>query len=145
MFDIKKLENICAIIIIVAFFFPWVSLGIVSFSGYELPNLLSALNSFASAFSENGESSPEGANYLYAVYLIPLLSIGILFMEYLGKESKKLCLTAGTLNVVGFLYILIFETEGDIGMMGIGIWITVLASVVMLLAATGFLKINSKT
>ena len=99
---------------------------------------------FASAFSENGESSGS-ANNLYAVYIIPLLSIGILFMEYLGKESKKLCLTAGTLNVVGFLYVLIFKTEGDIGMMGIGIWITVLASVVMLLAATGFLKINSKT
>jgi len=144
MLDIKKLENICAIIIIVAFFLPWVSLGFISFSGYDLPNLGSLANSFDAAFSENGESSGS-ANNLYAVYLIPLLSIGILFMEYLGKESKKLCLTAGTLNVVGFLYVLIFETEGDIGMMGIGIWITVLASVVMLLAATGFLKINSKT
>ncbi|SVC32954.1 uncharacterized protein METZ01_LOCUS285808 [marine metagenome] len=144
MLDIKKLENICAIIIIVAFFLPWVSLGFISFSGYDLPNLASFVNSFDAAFSENGESSGS-ANSLYAVYLIPLLSISILFMEYLGKESKKLCLTAGTLNVVGFLYILIFETEGDIGMMGIGIWITVLASIVMLLAATGFLKINSKT
>jgi len=144
MLNIKKIENICAIIIIVAFFLPWVSLGFISFSGYDLPNLASFVNSFDAAFSENGESSGS-ANSLYAVYLIPLLSISILFMEYLGKESKKLCLTAGTLNVVGFLYVLIFETEGDIGMMGIGIWITVLASIVMLLAATGFLKINSKT
>ena len=144
MLNIKKIENICAIIIIVAFFLPWVSLGFISFSGYDLPNLASFVNSFDAAFSENGESSGS-ANSLYAVYLIPLLSIGILFMEYLGKESKKLCLTAGTLNVVGFLYVLIFETEGDIGMMGIGIWITVLASVVMLLAAAGYLKINSKT
>jgi len=144
MLNIKKIENICAIIIIVAFFLPWVSLGFISFSGYDLPNLASFVNSFDAAFSENGESSGS-ANSLYAVYLIPLLSISILFMEYLGKESKKLCLTAGTLNVVGFLYVLIFETEGDIGMMGIGIWITVLASVVMLLAAAGYLKINSKT
>ena len=144
MLNIKKIENICAIIIIVAFFLPWVSLGFISFSGYDLPNLASFVNSFDAAFSENGESSGS-ANSLYAVYLIPLLSISFLFMEYLGKESKKLCLTAGTLNVVGFLYILIFETEGDIGMMGIGIWITVLASVVMLLDAAGYLKINSKT
>lgn len=144
MFDIKKLENICAIIIIVAFFFPWVSLGIVSFSGYELPNLLSALNSFASAFSENGESSPEGANYLYAVYLIPLLSIGILIMEYLGKESKNLCFIAGSINVIGFLYSLI-QTQGEVGLYGIGIWVTVLASIAMLLSAAGYLKVNSKT
>ena len=107
MLNIKKIENICAIIIIVAFFLPWVSLGIISFSGYDLPNLASLASSFDAAFSENGESSGS-ANSLYAVYLIPLLSISILFMEYLGKESKKLCLTAGTLNVVGFLYVLIF-------------------------------------
>ena len=41
MLDFKKIENICAIVLIVAFFLPWVSFGgMLSFAGYQIPNAL---------------------------------------------------------------------------------------------------------
>ena len=136
--DFKKLENICASVIVMAFFLPWVDFGFFSASGYSLPNLASSLNQLGQAFSENGEAS---TNYfIYIVYLVPLLGSLVLLFGYLNKPIKNICLASGAFNLGGFIYHLVAESEGEIGMYGIGIWITVIASIVMILSTLGYLK-----
>ena len=139
MLDFKKIENICAIVLIVAFFLPWVSLGgMFSFAGYQLPNAAEGLNSMAAAFSESGEVD---TNYgVYLVYLVPLLAVGVLATDYLKSDEKVahyVAIAAGVLPLLGFLYMVI-----DNGMQGmaIGIYLTVVAAIVMLLATFGVIK-----
>ena len=139
MIDFKKIENICAIVMLVAFFLPWVSGGgIFSFAGYQLPNAAEMLTNLSAAFNESGQGDTYYAVYL--VYLVPLLAIGVLATDYLKSEEKiahYVAIAAGALPVLGFLYMVI-----DNGMQGmaIGIYLTVLASIVMLLATFGVIK-----
>ena len=139
MINVRKLENICASLIIAAFFLPWVDFGFFSASGYSLPNLASSMSQLGQAFSENSEAA--STNYfIYTVYLVPLLSALVLLYGYLDKPIKNICIAAGTINLGGFLYHLIVESSGEIGMYGIGIWVTVIASILMLLATFGYIK-----
>ena len=139
MIQFKKIEIISAIAIVVAFFLPWVSFGgLFSFSGYQLPNGASMLAEFGSAFSDEEMTTN---NYAWAVYLVPLLSLAVLLVDYLGKSIKTICLIASGVNVAGFIYSILL-LEGEIGAYGIGIWITLLASIVMAAAALGLIKAN---
>ena len=139
MLDFKKIENICAIVLIIAFFLPWVSLGgMFSFAGYQLPNAAEGINAMAAAWSESGEVD---TNYgVYLVYLVPLLAVGVLATDYLKSDEKVahyVAIAAGVLPLLGFLYMVI-----DNGMQGmaIGIYLTVVAAIVMLLATFGVIK-----
>ena len=139
MIELKKLENVSAIAIVIAFFLPWVNLGFISFSGHDLPNLWDAVNSLSNAFSET-ENVSAGVNYYLVVYLVPILALVFLLLEYLGKPSKNFAIVISAINIVAFLYILIFKSEGELGIFGVGIWITVLASLLMLLCSLGVVK-----
>jgi hypothetical protein len=75
------------------------------------------------------------------VYVVPLLAAGILLMEYLGKNSKVLCVVSGTFNIIG-LIVVVIKVEGQIGFLSIGIWITAIASIVMMLSSMGVIKNN---
>ncbi len=139
MIDFKKIENICAIVLVVAFFLPWVSLGgMFSFAGYQLPNAAEGINAMAAAWSESGEAD---TNYgVYLVYLVPLLAVGVLATDYLKSDEKVahyVAIAAGVFPLLGFLYMVI-----DNGMQGmaIGIYLTVVAAIVMLLATFGVIK-----
>ena len=139
MIDFKRIENICAIVLVVAFFLPWVSFGgMFSVAGYELPNAAEGINAMAAAFSESGEVD---TNYgIYLVYLVPLLAVGVLATDYLKSDEKVahyVAIAAGVLPLLGFLYML--QRNGMQGM-AIGIYLTVLASIVMLLATFGVIK-----
>ena len=139
MLDFKKIENICAIVLIVAFFLPWVSFGgMFSFAGYQIPNALEGANQLLAIGNESGEvaSNPE----IYLVYLVPLLAVGVLATDYLKSDEKVahyVAIAAGVLPLLGFLYMVI-----DNGMQGmaIGIYLTVVAAIVMLLATFGVIK-----
>ena len=142
MIHFKKTEIIAAIVIVVAFFLPWVSFGgLISLSGYELPNFASAMGELGNAFSEDKKTTTDYT--LYIVYLVPLLSLAVLLIDYLDKPIKIICLIASSLNIVGFIYA-IFQGGGEIGIYGVGLWITLLASIAMLLASLGFIKINQE-
>jgi len=109
-----------------------------SVAGYELPNAAEGINAMAAAFSESGEAD---TNYgIYLVYLVPLLAVGVLATDYLKSDEKVahyVAIAAGVLPVLGFLYMVI-----DNGMQGmaIGIYLTVVAAIVMLLATFGVIK-----
>ena len=139
MLDFKKIENICAIVLIVAFFLPWLSFGgMFSVAGYELPNAAEGINALAAAFSESGKVD---TNYsVYLVYLVPLLAVGVLATDYLKSDEKVahyVAIAAGVFPILGFLSLVI---ENGMEGLAIGIYLTVVAAIVMLLAAFGVIK-----
>ena len=140
MIDFKRIENICAIVMVVAFFLPWVSGGgIISFAGYQLPNAAEMLTNLSAAFSESGQGDTYYSVYL--VYLVPLLAIGVLATDYLKSDEKVVhyvAIAAGAFPVVGFVIGLI--NTGSLQGLGIGVWLTMLAAIVMLLATFGVIK-----
>ena len=140
MIDFKRIENICAIVMVVAFFLPWVSGGgMFSFAGYQLPNAAEMLTNLSAAFSESGQGDTYYSVYL--VYLVPLLAIGVLATDYLKSDEKVAhyaAIAAGVFPVVGFLIGLI--NTGSLQGLAIGVWLIMLAAIVMLLATFGVIK-----
>ena len=121
--NIKKLENICAVILVIAFFLPWVNLGFISLSGFNVAGI-------------------GGASFL--LWVIPLLSIGVLVSEFMDLDEKISTYIAYASGAVPLFYVLsrLFSTGGDFFEgAGIGIYLTLVASVGMLLAAFGVIKI----
>ncbi len=138
MIDFKRIENICAIVLVVAFFLPWISFGgMFSVAGYELPNAAEGINAMAAAFSE---SEPDTNYVVYLVYLVPLLAVGVLATDYLKSDEKVahyVAIAAGAFPILGFLSLVI---ENGVQGMAIGIYLTVIAAIVMLLATFGVIK-----
>jgi len=49
----SKAENLCAVGLIVFFFFPWISIGgFISFAGYEISDIAKGLGQFAAMVTE---------------------------------------------------------------------------------------------
>ena len=132
--NFKKIENLAAIAIVIGFFLPWFSMGIVSFSGYDLPNL----GNFANAFRED----PGEFNAYWLVYIVPAGAVLALFADFQGNDAKMIYVISGIINVSLFLYALA-ETGGDA--FSVGVWITALASVIMVMSALGIIKPSEST
>jgi hypothetical protein len=122
--NIKKIENICAAALIVAFFLPWVSMGFISVSGYKMATL-------------------GGAATL--MFLIPLLAIAVLAndsMNFLDADKSKY-LTYATAGIP-IIYIVgrLIDLGGDFfSGASIGIYLTLIASIAMILGALGKIKL----
>ena len=139
MLDFKKIENICAIVFIVAFFMPWVSydtgFGTIQATGASIPGTMNNLGSLA------GESAPW---YVYLVYLVPLTAIGVLVTDFLKADEKIariVTIVAGVLPLAGMIYVLIEAGSVAFSFLGIGMYLTLLAAIAMLLAVFGVIKI----
>lgn len=119
--NIKKVENISAIVLLVAFFLPWLNLGLVSVSGVGIIKL----------------------NFI--VLFIPLLAVAVIVTDIMGSEtaSKWLSYAAGLVPFVWIILRIPFM-GGDVffAAAGIGIYLTLLASILMLLGAFKIIKIG---
>tara|TARA_B100001173_G_C15546368_1_gene361882 strand:+ start:85 stop:459 length:375 start_codon:yes stop_codon:yes gene_type:complete len=123
--NIKKVENISAIVMIVAFFLPWLSAGIGNFST-----------------SMNG-TGVAGINPL--VWLIPLLAIAVIVTDFMANEtaSKWLSYAAGLVPLVWIILRIPLMGSGVFfATAGIGMYLTLLASILMLLGAFKIIKIG---
>ena len=122
--NIKKIENICAAALIVAFFLPWVSMGFLSVSGYDL-------------------AATGGAATL--VFLLPLLAIAVLAndsMNFLDADkSKYLTYATGGIPII-YIVARLIDLGGDFfSGASIGIYLTLIASIAMILGALGKIKL----
>ena len=120
--NIKKVENISAIVLLVAFVLPWLDLGFMgSASGFGVMKL----NPF--------------------VLLIPLLAVAVIVTDIMGSEtaSKWLSYAAG---LVPFVWIILripfMGSDIFFEAAGIGIYLTLLASITMLLGAFKIIKLG---
>ena len=134
MLDFKKVENICAIVMLVAFFMPWVSFMGASVAGYSI---VGTINNFASLA---GQSAPWQA---YLIFLVPLAAVGVLVTDFLKTDEKIariVAIVAGVIPVAGIIYLLI-QSEGEgFKVLAMGAYLTVIAAIVMLLAVFGIVK-----
>ena len=122
--NFKKIENLSAILMVVSFFMPWVSLGIVSATGFKV-------------------ASMGGAGTL--LFVIPLLAIVVLANDVLNfldvDKSKYLTYLTAVVPLIYIIYRLIKGGSSFFELASIGIYLTLIASVLMILGASGKIKL----
>lgn len=123
--NFKKIENLSAILMIVSFFMPWLSLGMFgSATGFKV-------------------ASMGGAGTL--LFVIPLLAIVVLANDVLNfldvDKSKYLAYLTAVVPLIYIIYRLINAGSTFFELASIGIYLTLIASVLMILGASGKIKL----
>ena len=123
--NFKKIENLSAILMIVSFFMPWLSLGMFgSATGFKV-------------------ASMGGAGTL--LFVIPLLAIVVLANDVLNfldvDKSKYLTYLTAVVPLIYIIYRLIKAGSSFFELASIGIYLTLIASVLMILGASGKIKL----
>ena len=149
----NRVENVCAIVIIVGFFLPWISVLWLSISGYEINEIRASTGPWVQLANEVMSESPsEGPSAwtLYNHYLIPLFAISVLATDYLQTSKEVVhyvAIAAGAYPLYFFTFefqifrLLYSDNPFDtVGTLGSGVYLTILASIVMLLATFGVVK-----
>ena len=139
---IAKIENICAIGLIILFFMPWVSIGgFLNFSGYQIPDAVKGFQSTAIALSGTEGNIDVGVYFLYLVYLIPIFSVLTIILDINKMNTKISAFIAGVTPLIGFAYIL--NNMGTVVFKGMAIaaWLTIVISIIMLLANFDIIKL----
>lgn len=91
-----RVEFICAVVFIIFFFFPWITLlGSKVLAGYQMLHITKELKQ---------EISLSGELFCYLVYLLPIFSITILLLGILGRRNKILIGMTGILPLGFFAY-----------------------------------------
>lgn len=123
--NFKKIENLSAILMVVSFFMPWLSLGMLgSATGFKVASI-------------------GGAGTL--LFVIPLLAIVVLANDVLNfldvDKSKYLAYLTAVVPLIYIIYRLIKAGSSFFELASIGIYLTLIASVLMILGASGKIKL----
>ena len=123
--NFKKIENLSAILMVVSFFMPWLSLGMLgSATGFQVASI-------------------GGAGTL--LFVIPLLAIVVLANDVLNfldvDKSKYLAYLTAVVPLIYIIYRLIKAGSTFFELASIGIYLTLIASVLMILGASGKIKL----
>ena len=123
--NFKKIENLSAILMVVSFFMPWLSLGMLgSATGFQVASI-------------------GGAGTL--LFVIPLLAIVVLANDVLSfldvDKSKYLAYLTAVVPLIYIIYRLINAGSTFFELASIGIYLTLIASVLMILGASGKIKL----
>ena len=123
--NFKKIENLSAILMVVSFFMPWLSLGMLgSATGFQVASI-------------------GGAGTL--LFVIPLLAIVVLANDVLNfldvDKSKYLAYLTAVVPLIYIIYRLINAGSTFFELASIGIYLTLIASVLMILGASGKIKL----
>ena len=123
--NFKKIENLSAILMVVSFFMPWLSLGMLgSATGFKVASI-------------------GGAGTL--LFVIPLLAIVVLANDVLNfldvDKSKYLAYLTAVVPLIYIIYRLINAGSTFFELASIGIYLTLIASVLMILGASGKIKL----
>ena len=120
----QKAENICAIGLIVFFFFPWLQMFGFGLSGFGLAQL---------------------SSYAGLAWLIPVFSAITIGAGLAGKSQRAVGLITGALPITYLLYGL-NEMGADIfHTLGIGAYLTLIAGIVLILSSLGAIRIPQTT
>lgn len=116
MRHLRDPENVCAGLLIVTFFLPWINFFGVTVAGYQMSQL--------------------EANAA-VVWLIPVLALAVIAVRVMGVHSTTLSVLTGLLPPAGLLYLA--ATDGTIifDFLHVGGWLTVLAGLGLVAAALG--------
>lgn len=141
---IEKAEMSFAALLILAFFLPWISMGgLITFSGYNIPEAIKGISDIVGIFAEEEVGTPGTVYLAYLLYLIPLLGLTVIILGFKDIEKKIVTILAGALPYIYLIYALIkvgniFESAS------IGLYLTLIAGLCLILSAFGIIKFNKK-
>lgn len=141
-------ENLFAVLILIFFFVPWVNLGPITFSGYEIPQLVDSLvglKSFGQGYRDANLEAAVGLFYL--LYLIPILALAAIIFTLYGVGNRTLskiagwsAIGAGILPLIA-LMIVLFAVGGDLfSALSLGAYLLILSGIALVLSAFGLIK-----
>jgi len=133
-----NLLTITAAVIVVAFFLPWVKLG-VSYAGYEIPDIASAVGRATSLRSWTGKFDIN-VYLVYALFLVPLGAAAVIVLSILAKDARPAAWITAVMPLAGFVYGVIRQGFDVFPRIGLGGWLTIAAAAVMLLALLNIIK-----
>lgn len=98
-----SIEVILALLIIVAYFLPWIDFGIVKQIGWEIPKLQKKITQASNLFSRNKSFIYTS----YAILLLPLISVIIIALWGMlkHKAARALLFISGILGTALAIYL----------------------------------------
>jgi len=121
-------ELLLALLFIIAFFLPWLDMGLVKVVGWDIPDIqkkMTKVTNFFKFFSKNKES----VYTTYVIYLIPLFSFIVMSLWLLMKPKLARIL----LTVTGFFALIVsFNLFYKLPKIGSGVYLLFGTSVVTL-------------
>ena len=137
---LEKTEVIFALALIVSFFLPWVSLGgLVSFSGFSIPDALKGLMSIGSSLSGNKTGIPWKVYLVYLLYLIPLCSAAVIILGLRERNTKIISIATAILPFAA-LACAVVKFGNVFAAASIGVYLTLASAFCLLLAALGIIR-----
>ena len=119
----KNIARVCGVLIVIAYFLPWVSIMIASISGFTIGKM---------AITKIGEGG--GAVWTYASLLFVVLGIASA-----AVNNKRGHLASGVYVLLVVIWILVEMAGGTRGsffeVIGIGLWITLVAAIGQIVGA----------
>jgi len=125
-------QGALAALLLLGFVLPWVIVdGGRSLAGYQIATIAAG----DEVLGDAARSLGAGAGYLYGFYLVPALALALVAAAVAGRGVAVVGLVTGLTSVALFLFwIGHFDTDLR-GMVGAGLWLTIVAAA-LLLAAT---------
>lgn len=122
-------ELLLALLFIIAFFLPWLDMGMIKIVGWDIPDIqkkMTKVTNFFKFFSKNKES----VYFAYVVYLIPLLSVFVISLWILLKQKAGRVL----LMVTGiFAFVVSLNLFYKLPKAGSGVYLLCAASVITII------------
>lgn len=138
-----KAEILCAAGLIVFFFFPWITIGgLISISGYQIPDIVKGFGQLA-AIGGTGKTDPR-VYLFYLIYLIPIFSALTIVFAMTDKSTKASGFIAGVAPIAALIYSLSEAGTNTFEGMAIGAWLTLLTAIAMLSAVFGLIKMPAQ-
>ena len=143
----SKVENYCAIGLLVFFFLPWLKIGdrlSISLKGYEIPDIAEhigkGIGQFKGLLGGSGNTDPRVFWY-YLIYLIPVFSVITIILGVMGKNVKATGFLAAAVPIGWFIYALIKMGTDLFKIMTFGAYLTLLCAIIMILAVVELIKL----
>ncbi|MBD3670715.1 MAG: hypothetical protein HUJ29_08065 [Gammaproteobacteria bacterium] len=137
-----SLESLLSIALIIFFFMPWLKVagGLINYTGYEIPYTGKTVQLLFSSETYSG-----GTNFMaylaYLIYLVPVLAALTIYLDLFSRKvSRLLPLLAAAIPVVIFIAMLIKLQLGAFDHYDIGLYLSVLISVVIILDYFGLIN-----
>lgn len=119
-------ELLLALLIIIAFFLPWIDAGLVKVVGWDIPRTQKSVTKVTNFFSKNKESIYQ----TYAIFLVPAFSLlSMIFWIYMKQTISRVILFISGL----FGFILSIYLFFNLPKIGNGVYLLCISSLISII------------
>lgn len=129
--DYRK-EIIFGVILFASFFLPYIKLGPLSLSGFQIADNAKNIFDLDNLFNTKVPDDVKGFIYkAYSLYLIPILSGLVIILALLDIDPKLTGAIAGIYTIIGFIYC-VYKFDKFLDLAGIGTYLSLLSGALLL-------------